>query len=366
VITTIGTLALAAAACLGAPAGGGGDTTYVRATTLDLGGGKTLEGGVVAIEGGKIRDVGALTVPDGAVVFEYEGVLTPGMIACRDASSVRDEINEPTRAVLPAARVVDAFDSDHPDLERALRAGITSLVLAPAQTALVGGTTATVKTAGGAVVVPEAHLALSLARDAQFINRFPTSAGGALTELNRLFDEARGPFARAAKGALPVLIAAGEQHEVARALAFAEQRKLRGALVGGALAGDLASEVAASGLGVVVGPFSDGASSRALRSAVALADAGVPLAFALDAPWNNPENLRLGAALLVREGLAPDRAWSALTGGAAKLAGAEQRIGALAKGLDADFVIWSGPPLDLGSRVVAVYVDGSRVYGGDQ
>ena len=41
-------------------------------------------------------------------------------------------------------------------------------------------------------------------------------------------------------------------------------------------------------------------------------------------------------------------------------------MGLVAAGKDADFVLWSGAPVDLGSRVVAVYVDGARVYGGDE
>ena len=40
------------------------------------------------------------------------------------------------------------------------------------------------------------------------------------------------------------------------------------------------------------------------------------------------------------------------------------RVGDLAKGLDADFVLWSGHPLKLTSRVEAVYVGGKLVHGG--
>ena len=56
--------------------------------------------------------------------------------------------------------------------------------------------------------------------------------------------------------------------------------------------------------------------------------------------------------------------WKALTSDAAKLAGVEARVGALQRGMDADFVLWSGHPLNLTSRVEAVYVDGAAAHGG--
>jgi imidazolonepropionase-like amidohydrolase len=56
-------------------------------------------------------------------------------------------------------------------------------------------------------------------------------------------------------------------------------------------------------------------------------------------------------------------AWNALTSEAARIAGVADRIGAIDRGMDADVVLWSGDPLDLGSRISAVYVDGARVDG---
>ena len=55
-----------------------------------------------------------------------------------------------------------------------------------------------------------------------------------------------------------------------------------------------------------------------------------------------------------------------MTSDAARLAGVAKRVGSVRAGLDADLVLWSGDPVDPGSRVVAVYVDGKRVHGGDR
>jgi imidazolonepropionase-like amidohydrolase len=42
--------------------------------------------------------------------------------------------------------------------------------------------------------------------------------------------------------------------------------------------------------------------------------------------------------------------------------GVADRIGALAEGRQADVVVFSGDPLDLRARVLAVYIAGQRVY----
>jgi len=69
--------------------------------------------------------------------------------------------------------------------------------------------------------------------------------------------------------------------------------------------------------------------------------------------------------MCVRAGLDPNVALSAMTGTAAELSGAGDHAGVLAVGRDADFVLWSGSPLELSSSLEEVWVDGHRVHGGD-
>jgi imidazolonepropionase-like amidohydrolase len=65
--------------------------------------------------------------------------------------------------------------------------------------------------------------------------------------------------------------------------------------------------------------------------------------------------------MCLREGLAPAAAWRALCADSAAIARLEGSVGRLERGLDADLVLWSGDPLALSSRVVAVWIDGVRV-----
>ncbi|NDE07888.1 MAG: hypothetical protein EBZ89_10960 [Chloroflexi bacterium] len=92
-----------------------------------------------------------------------------------------------------------------------------------------------------------------------------------------------------------------------------------------------------------------------------LARAGVKVAICSDHPVTPSAHLRLYALLAVREGMAHRDALSAMTTWPAQISGVANRIGSLAPGLDADFTIYSGDPLDAGSVVIGAYQNGVKV-----
>ena len=338
----------------------------IRATRIHVDAGAVYENALLVIEDGKIQAVGeTIEIEDGLRVLEHDGDLSAGLIALRDFSGLGGENADSTRTHLPEARLVHAFDPDHSDFERLRAAGITSIVLGAPGSHLNPGQSAVVKTAGRVVLSDSAHLLLSLSRSALSMRRSPSSFGSAVTELSERLTAGEGAFGRVKAGELPVLIAAEARHEMVRALEFAEQHGLRGALIGVPLAGEFAERIRGSGLAVVLSAFDPGASGRSLRAVRSLAEAGVPFGYALDAPGRHPVSLRMAAAAAVREGVDPAQALDALTASAATIAGVEGRVGRLAPGLDADFCLWSGAPTDLTSRLMAVYIDGQRVFASE-
>jgi imidazolonepropionase-like amidohydrolase len=70
--------------------------------------------------------------------------------------------------------------------------------------------------------------------------------------------------------------------------------------------------------------------------------------------------------MCVRAGAPLEATLDALTSDAARIAGVGDRVGMLVGGRHADFVLWSGHPLDLTSAVVAVYVGGERVHAQEE
>jgi hypothetical protein len=284
------------------------------------------------------------------------------MIALHAMPGSAAELRDSTRTVLPEAQVVRAFDPEDPDFADLAKAGITSVVLAPLPVSLCGGKSALVKTSGGTVVEPDAQLALGFSAQSLRNDRGPTSFSGALAELDQKLEKPDGPFALAAQKKLPVLFEVATREDVLRAVGFASRHGLRGAVHGAPWAGELADPIHAAGLSVICGPFAIGCERRDLLAVVSLGKAGIPFGFGLDGPGSAPSALRTSAAMCVREGLDRAVAWRALTSDAARIVGAEARVGTLAAGSDADLVLWSGDPLDLSSSVVAVYVDGKPAW----
>lgn len=359
-LLTLGALAPASDAAA-VPAGG---TLAFRAARVHVGDGRVVENGVVIVRDGVVREVGPnVKVPEGMHVVEHDGDLTAGMVALHDHSVPEGEASDSTRAFLAEAELAYAFDPDSAHLRRAAAAGITTLVLAPTPENVAGGVTAVVKTAGGRLLKRRGHLALSMCGEALRDNRFPTSYPGLLGALEERFTAGEGAWGEARAGSLPVLVEVRSRADALRAIELAKRHGLRGALSGAERIGEVADAVKASGMGVVLPAADLGQSEHVMLSARALAEAGVPFGFALDAPARSPLCLRLGAAQCVRAGLEPAAAWQALTAQAAAIAGVGDKIGRVASGMDADLVLWSGKPLDLGSRIEAVYVDGRRVAG---
>lgn len=337
----------------------------IRAATLYAKDGQAIERAVLWIEDGKIRAVGQdVSLPAGTPTIVHDGAVTAGLIAAHGYASMLEESDDPTRPELGDANVGVALDGEHSDFSELLRAGVTTVVLGPQPSNLIGGSTAAVKCAGSTTVLDRAQLQISLIDAANRINRGPTSPSGALDALRNAFAEPSGTVALAVTGRMPVLIAAEARHEIQRAADLAREYKLRGALLFAPLAGELTSTIASSGLAVVFAPIGVGAERRAIDSVVATGKARIPFAFAMETPATHRDALRMSAAMCVRAGLDRAAAMRALTSDAAKIAGVDSRVGSLERGLDADFVLWSGDPLDLSSSVVGVYVDGIARNGG--
>lgn len=163
------------------------------------------------------------------------------------------------------------------------------------------------------------------------------------------------------EGRAVAVVYADRRDEIGFALdAFAEfQLPVR--IGGGAEALDRLDALRAAGSGVVLGPEvrrrEDG---RDEVPAALLLASGVPVAFQ-SASAVGARFLPDVVKMAVRHGLGADEALRALTAGAADLLGVADRVGRLGPGLDGDLVVHSGPPLDLRSRVLHVFVNGREV-----
>lgn len=99
-----------------------------------------------------------------------------------------------------------------------------------------------------------------------------------------------------------------------------------------------------------------------LKTGAVLERAGVPVAFHTDDYITDSRLLLRSAALAVRAGMSRDKALAALTLTAAQMLDLQDRIGSLERGKDADFIILSGDPLSVYTKVLETYVEGVKVF----
>jgi len=93
-----------------------------------------------------------------------------------------------------------------------------------------------------------------------------------------------------------------------------------------------------------------------------LEKAGVLVAYHTDDGITDSRLLLRSAALGVRAGMSRKGALEALTINGAKMLDLQARVGSLEPGKDADFIVLSGDPLSVYTKVLETYVDGAKVF----
>ena len=99
-----------------------------------------------------------------------------------------------------------------------------------------------------------------------------------------------------------------------------------------------------------------------LENGKVLEDKGVLVGFHTDDPITDSRLFLRSAALAVRAGMSREKALEGVTLAGAKMLDLDQRIGSLKVGKDADFVILSGDPLSVYTRVEQTWVEGQKVF----
>ncbi|MDA0814907.1 MAG: amidohydrolase family protein, partial [Verrucomicrobia bacterium] len=100
----------------------------------------------------------------------------------------------------------------------------------------------------------------------------------------------------------------------------------------------------------------------AWKNGAELEKVGVITSFHTDDPINDSRWFLRSAAFAVRAGMSRSAALYGMTMAGAKMLDIEERTGSLATGKDADFVILSGDPLSVYTRVEQTWVEGKKVF----
>ncbi|MCY3001074.1 MAG: amidohydrolase family protein [Planctomycetota bacterium] len=385
-----------AAALLGAGDKEDRNSWTISAEHVYTAAGKPIEGGLVTVEGGKIRSV---SKGDGGDLECY--AVTPGLIDL----SVRIERNwasiEQSREVTPEKRIVEAIDWFDEAWKREARSGVTTVMINPLDRQVVGGLSVVVKTAGESVAkrtvkgdsvlygaigsAPSASNHPAFGRPDDIYSRRPTTRMGVEWEWRKAFFDAavaredeklRGPgtaeLQKALSGDLPLMVQAWTTQDIRTAVFLKEEleREKLGSL---RLIVDAAAEawrepdlLVRCGAAVVLPPWApqgrsgDGA-FYALDTGAVLVQRGLTVALSGHGAREVSDRLAYQPGHAMRGGMSLDAALAAVTINPARIAGIDKRVGSLESGKDADLVLWSGPPFEASSAVIGVLVDGRLI-----
>ncbi len=363
--------------------------------------------GTVTVTDGVITALGPdVEVPAGAEVVDATGRwVLPGFIDAHTHLGVHEEAegwagqdtNEMTDPVAANVRALDAINPQELGFADALTGGVTTVNVNPGSGNPIGGLTVAIHTHGRTVdemvLRSPSGLKSALGENPKRVygeqKKTPSTRLGTAAVIRGAFVEAQNyadRLAHAEQGkAAPSrdlkLEALGlvlrreipwRQHshradDIATAIRISEEFGYRLVIDHGTEAHLIADLLAAKGIPVLIGPLFTSRSkvelrNRSLANPGLLAAAGVEISIITDHPVVPIHFLIHQASLAVKEGLDAVTALRAITINPAKVMGVADRVGSLAAGKDADIVLWSGDPLDVMQRALAVWIGGREVY----
>ena len=383
-------------------------TAYTNANILP-GGKPAMSDATMVISGGKILAIGGadLQVPEGAKVIDCKGrTITPGLIdASFQSGDNQQDLNEQSEEVTPHLRVLDNIDPENPAFGRARNNGVTAVHVMPGTRNVIGGLGCVIKTHGSdpksMVIKEDASMRIVMGAEPSMSNRAirggrvnsiyyrrPTTRMGVIWSVRRAFYDAKEAMTKTQgapdgappspgievltqvlQGKLTAVTTARSEQDLRTALRIAEEFGYETVIDEAQDAYMVADELAEKQAVVMLGApsaetisgsaRSDGAAPRSGTVAV-LAAKGIR--FVITTGTNQASLPLIREAMFAhRFGLGPQQALDAITIEPAKLLGLDDRIGSLAAGKDADFVIWSHDPLDPAAVAESVHINGKSV-----
>lgn len=365
--------------------------------------------GTVVVEAGRITALGAdVHAPAGATVIDAAGRwLLPGFVDAHTHLGVHEEgegwagqdTNELTDPVSASVRALDAINPADQAFADALAGGITTVNVNPGSGNPIGGLTVAIHTHGRTVddmvLRSPSGLKSALGENPKRVysdkKQLPSTRLGVAAVIRAAFVDAQnyldkrteaGPqsvvprdlkseaLASVLKREIPWRQHSHRADDIATAVRIADEFGYQLVIDHGTEAHLVADLLRERGIPVLIGPLMTSRSkvelrNRSLANPGRLAAAGIEISIITDHPVVPIAFLVHQATLAVREGLDPDVALRALTLHPARVLGLADRIGSLAVGKDADIVLWSGDPLDVMQRALAVYIGGRMVYAWD-
>ncbi len=373
--------------------------------------GKEITDGVLYLQNGKIAAVGSrqeievkpkageqvITVPD--------GIIMPGIIEAHCHMGITeekkgmegDDCNETANPITPYLRAIDAINTMDAAFDDAVRAGITTAMIGPGSSNVVGGQFALLKTKGRRVddLIVKAPAAMKVAfgenpkvnysgqgkspstrmaiaamlREELTRAREYLKAKEQAEKENTTFEQdfALECWIPVLKREIPLKAHVHREDDIFTAIRIAKEFGLRMTLDHCSEGHLVAEEIAKEGFPAIVGPDLASRSkievqNMAFKTAGILNKAGVMTAITTDHPVSLIQSLPICVGLAVKAGLPMEEGYKAMTIYPATICEAADRIGSLEVGKDADIAIFDGNPMEVFTKTLYTIIDGRIVY----
>lgn len=368
------------------------------------------EDGYLEIEQGKITAIGDMSSCAEKELYENDKVqvinargnlVMPGLIEAHCHMGITeekkgmegDDCNETVDPVTPQLRAIDAINPMDAAFSDAVKAGITSAMIGPGSSNVVGGQFAFLKTWGRSVdqMVVKAPAAMKVAFgenpkvNYSGMGKSPSTRmaiAAMLREeltLAKQYQERQRREPDAEKdfryecwlpvlsGEIPLKAHAHRADDILTAVRIAKEFGLRMTLDHCSEGHLIAGALKEAGFPAITGP--DMASrnkievqNMAFKTAGVLSRAGIRVAVTTDHPVTRIQYLPICAGLAVKEGLSMEEGLLAITKNAACICGVEERVGSLAVGKDGDVAIFDGNPMEVFTKTLYTIIEGNVVY----
>jgi len=365
--------------------------------------GEEIERGVLVVQSGKIIAVGpveTVSIPPGAERVDATGkVIMPGLICTHNHIGGVGGADS-SSPIQPDVRIYDSLNVHDPGFRRAVAGGLTTLNIMPGSGHLLGGETVYLKLRRGNTVedlfIRDARgavmggMKMANGTNPRQDKPFPGTRAKSAALVREQFIKAleyRDKIARAggdAEKAPPrdlglealVEVLDGKRivhhhthrhDDIMTVLRLAEEFHFRVVLHHVTDGWKIADRIAKAGVpcSIIVVDSAGGKlefSDLLFETGAILEKAGILVAYHTD-DWINDSRLFLrSAGFAVRGGMSRQGALSSLTLAGAQMLDLDGRIGSLEVGKDADFVILSGDPLSVYTKVLETWIEGTKVF----
>lgn len=371
--------------------------------------GKVLEQGDILIVDSKIAAVEEnidITLNEEDLLIDAKGLwVMPGIIDAHSHIGISEEkkgnegedSNETTSAITPYLRSLDAINTMDPAFHNAIQAGITSVMVGPGSTNVVGGQCTFMKTHGrvieNMIVLAPAAIKVSFGENPkgtyQEMNQPPTSRMTIAAmlreelytakqykkkkeyalEIGEEFEEdfRLEPWIPVLDKKIPLKAHVHRTDDILTAIRIAKEFDLNLTLDHCTEGHIIADEIRDSGFCTILGP--DLACRNKLevqnadfKTAGVLNRKGVKVAIMTDHPVTLIQYLPIYAGLAAKKGLGIEEGLKAITINPAIICGVGDRVGSLEVGKDADIAIFTGNPMEVFTHTVYTIINGEIVY----